>query len=69
MMGKEAAFRSFRDVLAREMDSALPELREDVKVVLEATGGVSRGGREEENGGGGGGGEDVEMKDVKVEGA
>jgi mediator of RNA polymerase II transcription subunit 10 len=40
MKGKEAAFRSFRDVLAREMESALPELKGDVRMVLEATGGV-----------------------------
>lgn len=39
--GKVHAFKSFRDVLAHEMDTALPELREDVKVVLEATGGGS----------------------------
>ncbi len=39
MLGKEAAFASFRDVLAREMVSAMPELREDVQLVVEATGG------------------------------
>ena len=39
MMGKEAAFGSFRDVLAREMGSAMPELRDDIKLVVQATGG------------------------------
>jgi mediator of RNA polymerase II transcription subunit 10 len=39
MLGKEAAFASFRDVLAREMMSAMPELKEDVQMVVEATGG------------------------------
>lgn len=39
--GKVHAFKSFRDVLAHEMDAALPELRADVKGVLEATGGSS----------------------------
>ncbi|CCC12217.1 unnamed protein product [Sordaria macrospora k-hell] len=33
------AFRDFRDVLAGEMEAALPELREDVRRVVEATGG------------------------------
>lgn len=51
--GKSHAFRSFRDVLAREMSSALPEVREDVKRVLEATG----GGRFEEDGEGEGKGD------------
>ncbi|KAK5663882.1 hypothetical protein OQA88_89 [Cercophora sp. LCS_1] len=37
--GKMHAFRDFRDVLAHEMESALPELREDVAAVVEATGG------------------------------
>ncbi|RDA94314.1 hypothetical protein CP533_3793 [Ophiocordyceps camponoti-saundersi (nom. inval.)] len=39
MRGKMYAFRSFRDVLAGEMLAAMPELREDVATVLEATGG------------------------------
>ncbi|KYK60183.1 mediator of RNA polymerase II transcription subunit [Drechmeria coniospora] len=39
MSGKMDAFASFRDVLATEMASAMPELREDVERVLEATGG------------------------------
>lgn len=39
LAGKENAFASFRDVLAGEMERAMPELREDVAKVLEATGG------------------------------
>ncbi|KAK3322597.1 putative mediator of RNA polymerase II transcription subunit [Apodospora peruviana] len=37
--GKMHAFRTFRDVLAHEMDAALPELRDDTRRVVEATGG------------------------------
>ncbi|KAL2164041.1 hypothetical protein VTH06DRAFT_3255 [Thermothelomyces fergusii] len=37
--GKMHAFRAFRDVLAREMASALPEVRPDIDRVLDATGG------------------------------
>jgi len=58
MLGKEKAFASFRDVLAREMITALPELKGDVETVIEATGGASRDGDA---------GEDAEMKDVKKE--
>ena len=39
MKGKARAFGSFRDVLAEQMASAMPELREDVKTVVQATGG------------------------------
>ena len=39
MRGKMRAFAGFRDVLAHEMDAALPELRDDVRRVVEATGG------------------------------
>ncbi|KAH0528589.1 hypothetical protein TsFJ059_003429 [Trichoderma semiorbis] len=39
MRGKVNAFASFRDVLAEQMASAMPELRDDVARVLEATGG------------------------------
>jgi mediator of RNA polymerase II transcription subunit 10 len=39
MRGKMNAFRGFRDVLAREMEGALPEVREDVKRAVESTGG------------------------------
>ena len=56
MLGKERAFESFRDVLAREMVGAMPELRGDVEMVLEATGGAGRDGD---------GGQDAEMKDIK----
>ncbi|KAI1769006.1 mediator complex, subunit Med10 [Hypoxylon sp. FL1150] len=37
MRGKQSAFASFRDVLAAEMDKALPELRDDVARVVAAT--------------------------------
>ncbi|KAK7951664.1 uncharacterized protein PG986_007392 [Apiospora aurea] len=40
MRGKQAAFASFRDVLAGEMDKAMPELREDTARVVTATGGA-----------------------------
>ncbi|KAK3954157.1 transcription factor subunit Med10 of mediator complex-domain-containing protein [Pseudoneurospora amorphoporcata] len=40
MRGKMHAFRDFRDVLAGEMEAALPELKEDVRRVVEATGGA-----------------------------
>ncbi|KAL6885018.1 transcription factor subunit Med10 of mediator complex domain-containing protein [Trichoderma longibrachiatum] len=39
MRGKVTAFSSFRDVLAEQMSAAMPELRDDVRRVLEATGG------------------------------
>lgn len=39
MRGKMHAFRDFRDILAGEMEAALPELKEDVRRVVEATGG------------------------------
>ncbi|KAJ1335087.1 Transcription factor subunit Med10 of Mediator complex [Microdochium nivale] len=38
LRGKQVAFGRFRDILAGEMGSAMPELREDVAAVLEATG-------------------------------
>ncbi|KAJ6446646.1 short-chain dehydrogenase [Purpureocillium lavendulum] len=50
MRGKAAAFASLRDVLAADMAGAMPELRDDVARVLDATGGKPLGG-----GGGGGG--------------
>ena len=53
--GKMRAFAAFRDVLAAQMDAALPELRGDVGRVVEATGG--RGEGEGERGGGAGGGD------------
>ncbi|EAW08141.1 mediator complex subunit NUT2 [Aspergillus clavatus NRRL 1] len=39
LKGKKEAFASFRDVLAREMRSAMPECRGEVERVLEGTGG------------------------------
>lgn len=38
MRGKMNAFGTFRDVLAEQITAAMPELREDVQMVLEATG-------------------------------
>lgn len=40
LKGKQEAFAAFRDVLAREIVGAVPELRGDVKAVVERTGGV-----------------------------
>ncbi|KAI1393648.1 mediator complex, subunit Med10 [Hypoxylon trugodes] len=42
MRGKQSAFASFRDVLAAEMDRAMPELREDTAKVLVNTRGTRR---------------------------
>lgn len=42
MKGKQEAFGAFRDVLAREIGFGLPEVREDVRGVLEGAG-VERG--------------------------
>lgn len=40
MRGKVHAFGSFRDILAADMAAAMPELRDDVRAVCEATGGA-----------------------------
>ena len=48
MKGKMAAYADFRDVLAGEMGRALPEIREDVGKVVEATGGSRDVLKEEE---------------------
>ncbi|KAI1842816.1 hypothetical protein JX265_002647 [Neoarthrinium moseri] len=40
MKGKQQAFRSFRDVLAGEMEKAMPELRDDAARVVAATNGA-----------------------------
>ncbi|KAI1417514.1 mediator complex, subunit Med10 [Hypoxylon sp. FL1857] len=40
--GKQGAFASFRDVLAGEMDKAMPELRDDTARVLANTRGTKR---------------------------
>lgn len=62
--GKEMAFVRFRDVLAREMARAMPEVGPDVDRVIEATGGkepippvVPEGAAREGEGGSGGEGE------------
>ncbi|KAL2821117.1 mediator complex, subunit Med10 [Aspergillus granulosus] len=39
LKGKKEAFASFRDVLAREMRGAMPEVRGEVERVVRATGG------------------------------
>lgn len=41
MKGKQAAFGAFRDVLAEQMNMAMPELRDDVARVVAATGGAA----------------------------
>ncbi|KAI0380952.1 mediator complex, subunit Med10 [Hypomontagnella monticulosa] len=42
LRGKQGAFAAFRDVLAAEMDSAMPELREDTARVLAHTAAKTR---------------------------
>ncbi|CAF3639875.1 unnamed protein product [Fusarium graminearum] len=49
MRGKLNAFGTFRDVLAENMTTAMPELRDDVVQVVEATGGVPPGRRNGEH--------------------
>jgi mediator of RNA polymerase II transcription subunit 10 len=39
LKGRSEAFAAFRDILGREMSSAMPEIRSEVQQVLEATGG------------------------------
>ncbi|KAI1196598.1 transcription factor subunit Med10 of mediator complex-domain-containing protein [Nemania serpens] len=53
MRGKQNAFAAFRDILAGEIESAMPELRDDVARVLAATGG--RGSNTNANAGAGAG--------------
>lgn len=43
LRGKREAFASFRDVLAREMRSAMPECRGEVDRAVAATGGAVDG--------------------------
>lgn len=43
LKGKQEAFAEFRDVLAREMRSAMPECRGEVDRVVASTGGVVDG--------------------------
>jgi mediator of RNA polymerase II transcription subunit 10 len=45
MRGKLNAFGTFRDVLAENITSAMPELHDDVVQVVEATGGAPPGRR------------------------
>ncbi|EAS32832.3 RNA polymerase II mediator complex protein Nut2 [Coccidioides immitis RS] len=44
LKGKMEAFASFRDVLAKEMASAMPECKKEVERVVKATGGSVDGG-------------------------
>lgn len=44
MKGKMAAYADFRDVLAEEMGSAMPEIGDDVRRVVRETGGGRGGG-------------------------
>ena len=44
MKGKKEAFGSFRDVLAQEINSAMPELQTYVQKVVTETGGQVSGG-------------------------
>lgn len=37
--GRAQAFADFRNILGREMMSAIPDIRDDVRMVLEASGG------------------------------
>ncbi|KAL4761590.1 mediator complex subunit NUT2 [Aspergillus foveolatus] len=46
LKGKKEAFADFRDVLAREMRSAMPEVRGEVDRVIQATGGKKERERE-----------------------
>ncbi|KAK3110931.1 RNA polymerase II mediator complex subunit [Teratosphaeriaceae sp. CCFEE 6253] len=39
LKGRTEAFASFRDILGREMASAIPEIKEDVQQIVALTGG------------------------------
>ena len=39
LKGRSAAFAQFRDVLGREMMSAIPDIRDQVREVVRASGG------------------------------
>jgi hypothetical protein len=43
LKGKTEAFAQFRDILAKDLAGAVPELKDDVKRVVESTGGVFDG--------------------------
>ncbi|KAI9902519.1 hypothetical protein N3K66_001871 [Trichothecium roseum] len=57
LRGKSDAFGQFRDVLAADVLAAMPELRDDVRVVVEGTGGHMPGSSNS-NGGGANAGEE-----------
>lgn len=39
MRGRKEGFRGFRDVLAKEMGKVFPELKGEIEMVVESTGG------------------------------
>lgn len=41
LKGRSEAFGQFRDILGREMMSGIPEIADDVRRVVEATGGIA----------------------------
>lgn len=41
LKGRSEAYADFRDALAREMTSALPDCRDDIRKIMESTGGKS----------------------------
>jgi mediator of RNA polymerase II transcription subunit 10 len=41
--GRSDAYAQFRDILGREMASAIPDIRDDVKKVVESSGGQISG--------------------------
>jgi mediator of RNA polymerase II transcription subunit 10 len=49
LKGKKEAFAGFRDILAREMRSAMPECRREVDRAVAATGGATTPPAEEES--------------------
>lgn len=40
LKGKAEAYAQFRDILAKEITSAMPEVEKEVEMVVEATGGT-----------------------------
>lgn len=55
LRGKSNAFGQFRDVLAADVLAAMPELRDDVRMVVEGTGGHMPGSGNSNSSGSGGG--------------
>lgn len=43
LKGRSESYAQFRDIFAKELASAVPEMKEDVKKVVEATGGNFNG--------------------------